>query len=279
MAGDLAIDPVCIPSEEFSWWKRHWREVVLYSVMGALIALSFLIPGAPAGACLLVKILVGVVTAAVSCFLISVASTVLAGILYGADMSNLWSDAGWAALWGAVGALLVFGVFATAAAIAGKIRAVNAAKATAAAKARGAMKPTARDPIFADNNFLVNAAESKDVSLRAKSLAEIRAGTTYVTPAQYDEFLAVTSAVQKQTRTNFLAAENITVYSNSSITNSAAYQKVYNTVYNAGHGVGDATLAAYASATGYTAVTAEKTLFNYLTKTQPQLGVPIRRIF
>jgi len=150
VCGDLAIDPVCIPSEKFSWWKRHWREVVLYSVMGALIALSFLIPGAPAGACLLVKILVGVVTAAVSCFLISAASTVLAGILYGADMSNLWADAGWAALWGAVGALVMFGVFATVGAIARKVRAVNAARATAAARARGAANTSVAKAVEVD---------------------------------------------------------------------------------------------------------------------------------
>ena len=43
-----------------------------------------------------------------------------------------------------------------------------------------------RAPIFADNNVLVSAFRGN-----ANALAEIRAGTTYVTPNQFREFLNV----------------------------------------------------------------------------------------
>ena len=108
-----------------------------------------------------------------------------------------------------------------------------------------------RNPIFADNNLLVNAFERGSTT----ALSEIRAGQTFLTQAQYNEFLHVNTSAQVQARLNFLNTENITVYTDPDIINSQVYLDVYNTIVKAGHGVGDAMLAGYAKATGIEAVT------------------------
>ncbi len=131
-----------------------------------------------------------------------------------------------------------------------------------------------RNPIFADNNLLVNAFERGSTT----ALSEIRAGQTFLTQAQYNEFLHVNTSAQVQARLNFLNTENITVYTDPDIINSQVYLDVYNTIVKAGHGVGDAMLAGYAKATGIEAVTMERRLFNFLTETLAKLAVPIRRI-
>ena len=132
-----------------------------------------------------------------------------------------------------------------------------------------------RDPIFADNNLMVKAAEQGNIN----ALNEIRAGTTYITPAQFDEFLNV-GISQQISRTVFLNTENITVFRlDSSIIASKEYQTVFNAVLRAGHGEADATLAAHAKVTGFDAVTSERRLHQFLTLTMPQLGVPTRRVY
>jgi hypothetical protein len=133
-----------------------------------------------------------------------------------------------------------------------------------------------RNPIFADNNLLVAAAEKG----HAGALTEIRAGKTYITPNQYNEFLNVSSSAQRNARIAFLKNEGIKVFSGEQAGNIAAtkgFQQIFQKVVPI-QGRGDAALSAFAEATGYEAVTMEKRLFNLFDKTWPQLGVPIRRV-
>ena len=66
----------------------------------------------------------------------------------------------------------------------------------------------ARGPIFADTNLLVAAAEKGHSS----ALAEVDAGTTYVTPNQYQELLNVNTQAQQKKRKAFLAAHHVRTF-------------------------------------------------------------------
>jgi len=140
-----------------------------------------------------------------------------------------------------------------------------------------AVKGAGRSPIFADTNLLVKAAERGHVA----ALAKIRAGLTYITPNQFREFLNVANTVQAAARRAFLRREGIQIFGGQKakqLAQSTIFQKVFQKVLAAGHGRGDAALAAFARATGYSAVTMEKRIFNFLTQTLRQLNVPIQRI-
>jgi hypothetical protein len=58
---------------------------------------------------------------------------------------------------------------------------------------------------------------------------------------------------------------------------TADFKRVFGVVAKA-QGPGDAALAAFAKATKYEAVTLESRLYNFLTQTRKDLGVPIRRV-
>jgi hypothetical protein len=90
----------------------------------------------------------------------------------------------------------------------------------------------------------------------------------------------VSTRRQRRARRAFLASEGIGHFGGpiaGQIARSVPFQDVFTTV-NATHGRSDAALAAFAKATGLEAVTSERRLFNFLTQTLRQLGVPIRRV-
>jgi hypothetical protein len=129
-----------------------------------------------------------------------------------------------------------------------------------------------RGPIFADANVLVSAFKGG-----ATALDEIRAGTTYITPNQLNEFLNVTEV---SARGNFLSTEGIQVFGGpraGQIASTTSFQETFAAVVNS-QGRGDAALAAFAKATGYEAVTMERRLFNFITLTLKDSTIPIRRI-
>ncbi|GLZ30163.1 hypothetical protein Lesp02_23530 [Lentzea sp. NBRC 105346] len=127
-----------------------------------------------------------------------------------------------------------------------------------------------RDPIFADTDLMVNAQKGHQ-----GALDEIRAGTTYVTPNQYREFLAGGPG-----RREFMQEEGIELFDGAraaQVAGTSEFQTAFNSVRDA-QGRGDAALCAFACATGYTAVTMEKRLFNFVTKTLKNSPIPIRRV-
>ena len=135
---------------------------------------------------------------------------------------------------------------------------------------------TGRRPIFADANLLVEAFERGNAS----ALAEITAGQTFVTPNQFREFLDVSTSIQRKARRAFLENEGIALFSGpqaGQIALSIPFQEVFTRLL-AVQGRGDAALVAFAKSTGFFAVTSERRLFNFLTHTLSQLGVPIRRV-
>lgn len=134
-----------------------------------------------------------------------------------------------------------------------------------------------RPPIFADTNLLVAASEGSS----GAALGEIRAGLTYITQDVQQEFLNVATAAQQASRQQFLVSEGIQMFDGvqaASISQSPGFANVFQAVLGAGHSTADASLAGYAWGTGYEAVTTERRLYNLLTYTLPQLGVPIRRL-
>jgi RHS repeat-associated protein len=138
---------------------------------------------------------------------------------------------------------------------------------------RDAAEATAsRAPIFADANVLVNAFKGN-----ANALAEIRAGTTYVTPNQFREFLNVNEVAARRA---FLETEGVQLFAGSQagqIASTATFQQTFGAIVGA-QGRGDAALAAFAKSTGYEAVTMERRLFNYIKYTVKDPSIPIRRI-
>jgi hypothetical protein len=139
----------------------------------------------------------------------------------------------------------------------------------------GSVRQLPRAPIFADTSLLINAAEKGSGS----ALREIRAGTTFITPNQYREFLNVTTSAQRTSRLSFLQGEGIKLFSGpqaGSIAQTSVFQNTFRATLL--HGRGDASLAAFSRATGFSAVTSERRFFNFLTQSNPQLGVPIRRV-
>jgi hypothetical protein len=136
--------------------------------------------------------------------------------------------------------------------------------------------PPGISPIFADTGILVFAAERG----HAQALAEIRAGMTYVTSNQFREFLDVRSQAQRAARKAFLNGEGIREFRGFPawlLSQSLSFQNTFRRVAPQ-QGRGDAALAAFARETGYEAVTMDRRLYNYLTRSMPQLGVPVRRI-
>ena len=136
----------------------------------------------------------------------------------------------------------------------------------------GAPSPT-RDPIFADTNVLVNAMKGN-----ANALAEIRAGKTFITPNQFREFVNV--PMNATARRGFLAQEGIETFGGAragALARQPGFQQTFQAIAGT-HGRGDAALLAFAKATGYTAVTMEKRLYNFVTQTLRDPSIPIRRI-
>ena len=136
-------------------------------------------------------------------------------------------------------------------------------------------KDLGREPIFADNDFMIAAAEKGN----AGALAEIRAGTTYATPTQYREFLNVNSTAQRNARATFFKNEGIQIFGGEkagNIAHTPEFQRIFKLIEPI-QGRGDAALGAFAKATGYEAVTMERRLSNLFNASYPKLGVPIRR--
>ena len=136
----------------------------------------------------------------------------------------------------------------------------------------------ARAPVFLDNDVLVAAEKGS-----AAVLAEIRAGQSFVTPNQLREFLNVGKIPQAQikARARLLEAEGIEVFGGEearAVAGTEAFKNVFNAVVKAGHGRADAALGAFSRATGFQALTLEKRISNFFNLSQPQLGVPIRRL-
>ena len=129
-----------------------------------------------------------------------------------------------------------------------------------------------RAPIFADTNVLVAGFRAN-----AGALAEIRSGTTYVTPNQWREFLNVSEAAARR---GFLEAEGVQLFGGpgaGQAAGGAGFRQTFGAVVGA-HGRGDAALVSFARETGYEAVTMERRLVNYVTQTLRDPAVPIRRI-
>ncbi|WP_218033748.1 hypothetical protein, partial [Brevibacillus brevis] len=138
----------------------------------------------------------------------------------------------------------------------------------------GLMKCELRKPIFADNNFLIAAAEKGDT----RALEIIREGKTYITPNQLHEFLNVRTKSQRKLRKSFLKQEGVEVFGGAkakAISQTPEFRQVFQAVKSS-HGRGDAAIGAFAKATGYEAYTYERRLYNHYKHTVPKLGVPIR---
>ena len=126
-------------------------------------------------------------------------------------------------------------------------------------------------------DFTVESDEKFDSASLINALSEIRAGTTFVTPNQYREFLNVREV---SARRRFFDQEGIQLFAGSnakSISESSTFQHTFGIVA-AQQGRGDAALAAFADATRFEAVTMERRLFNFVTQTMRNSTVPIRRI-
>ncbi|HEX6340286.1 RHS repeat-associated core domain-containing protein [Umezawaea sp.] len=144
-----------------------------------------------------------------------------------------------------------------------------APKAEAPAPKADAPAPK-RDPIFADTDLMVKANKG-----HAGALAEIRGGKTYVTPNQHREFLAGGAG-----RREFMEREGIELFGGpqaGQVAGTERFQSTFASV-NPAQGRGDAALCAFACATGYQAVTMERRLFNFVTKTLKNSPIPIRRV-
>ena len=124
-----------------------------------------------------------------------------------------------------------------------------------------------------DTNILI-AASRGDVN----ALALLKNG--YITPSVMTEFLNVNTQTQKLALQQLLQSSGVQLV-DANLLNKLAqdpeYLKIYNTLVNAGHSAVDAELAAIARTGNYTLLTAEKRLFNVLTYSYQQLGVPVAR--
>lgn len=127
--------------------------------------------------------------------------------------------------------------------------------------------------ILADNDLMVKAMRG-----HAGALAEIQNKTVHITPNQLREFLNVTSGLNA--RRAFLRANDIKVIGGAQarqIASSPAFQEMFAKVMKAGHSRGDASLVAFAHASGIEGVTMEKRLSNYVIHTLRMPNV-IRRV-
>lgn len=127
-----------------------------------------------------------------------------------------------------------------------------------------------RDPIFADTDLLINAQRG-----HPGALSEIRAGETYVTPNQFNEFTAGGAG-----RHEFLQQEGVQLLGGpeaGEVASQSGFQKTFGSVVGA-QGRGDAALAAFARETGIEAVTMDRRLVNFITQTLRDPNVPIRLV-
>ncbi|MBX3276341.1 MAG: hypothetical protein KF729_39170, partial [Sandaracinaceae bacterium] len=148
----------------------------------------------------------------------------------------------------------------------------------------GGLRPRARragggrrGPILADTDVIIHAMDRG----HAGALAEIRAGVTYITPNTYRELLNVNRTGQRSRIRQWLRVEGIRVYGGpraGRVAGTPDFQTVFRGTRRAGHSRADATLGAFARATGIEAVTLEGRLWRYYHLTRSAWGVPIRRL-
>jgi hypothetical protein len=127
-----------------------------------------------------------------------------------------------------------------------------------------------RDPVFADTDLLINAQRG-----HPGALSEIRAGETYVTPNQFNEFMAGGTG-----RHEFLQQEGVQLFGGpeaGDVASQPGFQKTFGSVVGA-QGRGDAALAAFARETGFEAVTMDRRLVNFIAQTLRDPNVPIRLV-
>jgi len=125
-----------------------------------------------------------------------------------------------------------------------------------------------RAPVFADADLLIHAQRG-----HPGALAEVQAGTTYVTPNQFNEFMAGGPG-----RSAFLDAHGITPFTGPGAGTFAAgadFQKAFQSIVGP-QGRGDAALAAFSRETGFEAVTMDRRFFNFVTQTLRDPDIPIR---
>jgi len=127
-----------------------------------------------------------------------------------------------------------------------------------------------RSAAFADTDLLIQAQRG-----HAGALSELRAGPTYVTPNQFNEFVAGGPG-----RRAFLEAEGIGVFTGPQagrVASGTAFQKTFQSIVGA-QGRGDAALAAFARQTGFEAITMDRRLVNFIRYTLQDPSIPIRQI-
>ncbi len=137
-------------------------------------------------------------------------------------------------------------------------------------------KDVVKEKILADTNLLINALEKGNHD----ALKVIESSQTFITTNQFKEFLNVTDKIQKNARFQFLKSNGIVVLGGKKakvLSQMMEFQKVFKKVRKI-HGRGDAALAAFSKVTGIDIVTAERRLFNFLTKTMKNLGIRVRRV-
>ncbi|WP_170154732.1 RHS repeat-associated core domain-containing protein [Lentzea atacamensis] len=128
--------------------------------------------------------------------------------------------------------------------------------------------------ILADNDLMVNAMKGHQGAMDAIS----NANSVAITPNQYREFVGVPRGANA--RRNFLADNNISVISGPEAGRLAAtpeFRGAFNSLV-ASHGRGDASLVAFAAATGRTAVTMDKRVYNFVTQTLRLPGISMQRV-
>jgi RHS repeat-associated protein len=135
-----------------------------------------------------------------------------------------------------------------------------------------------RSPILADNSLLVHALSMRDPAKGTAALVEITQHETMVTSLVFKEFLNV-KPEEIPRRLAFLTLTGVRRL-DSSVEGAAQvspeYARVKVALEKQQQEPADADLAGIAKVTGIEAVTLDKVLYNTLTKTLPQLKVPIR---
>jgi hypothetical protein len=124
-----------------------------------------------------------------------------------------------------------------------------------------------RGPILADTNVLVRAFGG-----HAGARELLSSGTTYMTEGVEKEFLNVAEA---PTRQQFLTDMGIQRFESATVVGTKTYQSVFQEVLAAGHTAVDADLLGSAASSGYTAVSEERRLVNFVLFSRPANAIPI----
>ena len=129
-------------------------------------------------------------------------------------------------------------------------------------------------PYLIDTGVLIQAQRGD-----ATALQLLRGN--YTTQGVVNEFLNVTTNVQRQQLKAFLNSSGIQVMdaqTAKTLSSSADFQQVFNQLVKAGHSRTDAALAAFSKTSGMTTITTEKRLYNAVTYTYSKSGVSMARL-